>query len=114
MRTVSTPGLENITAALVAQAQATVGLQLDAVFLYGSYARGDYDMDSDIDFMILINCPASMLRIYQDAFDRLSSRLSLQYDITVSITLRDSETYNRFRSVLPFYSNIDREGIQIA
>ena len=31
------------------------GRELKAVILYGSYARGDYKADSDIDIMILLD-----------------------------------------------------------
>ena len=31
------------------------GSSLQSVILYGSYARGDYSQESDIDIMILVN-----------------------------------------------------------
>ncbi len=35
--------------------QKIYGKHLKTVILYGSYARGDYREDSDIDIMILLN-----------------------------------------------------------
>ena len=106
--------LNIITSAVADEARQILGSKLDAVVLYGSYARGDFDDESDIDIMVRIDCPANQLDSYEDSFDMLSSRLSLDNDITVSITLRDKATFNRFMSALPFYSNIEREGIKIA
>ncbi len=106
--------LNMITSAVAAEAKHILGSKLDAVVLYGSYARGDFDDESDIDIMIRIDCPANQLDSYEDSFDMLSSRLSLDNDITVSITLRDKATFNKFMRALPFYSNIEREGIKIA
>ena len=54
------------------------------------------------------------LEQYEPFFCKLSGRLSLQYDLTVSIVLSDTETFARFKTALPFYRNIEREGIKIA
>lgn len=32
------------------------GKRLNKIILYGSYARGDYTDESDIDIMIVLNC----------------------------------------------------------
>lgn len=106
--------LNIITSAVAEKAKQILGSKLDSVVLYGSYARGDFDSESDIDIMIRIDCPANQLDNYEDSFDKLSSRLSLDNDITVSITLRDKATFEKFINALPFYSNIEREGIKIA
>jgi len=45
---------------------------------------------------------------------RLSSDLSLQHDITVSISVKPAEQFERFNTVLPFYQNVVREGIKYA
>ena len=38
-------------------ARESLGDKLDKVILYGSYARGDYDDESDIDIMVLADIP---------------------------------------------------------
>ena len=101
-----------IMRAVTEASNALLGDRLDAVVLYGSYARGDYDEESDVDVMIRIRCPQEELALYEDAFSRLCSRLSLEYDVTVSIVAVSAETYARFRQVLPFYLNTEREGIR--
>lgn len=106
--------LNTITSAVAQEAKDLLGDKLETVILYGSYSRGDYDDESDIDIMVRINCPIESLEEYYHPFNLISSRLSLENDITVSITLRDSETFNRFKNILPFYSNIEKEGVRIA
>ncbi len=106
--------LNIITSSVAQEAKNLLGDKLDAVILYGSYSRGDYDEESDIDIMIRILCPIESLEDYSHDFNLLSSRLSLENDVTVSIILRDSDTFNKFKNALPFYSNIDREGVKIA
>ena len=83
------------------------------IFLYGSYARGDFTEESDVDILILLNCQKEQVMQYRKQISRLSSRMSLKNDIEISLLLRDRETFESGENVLPFYKNIKREGIQI-
>jgi len=59
------------------------GDRLKAVYLYGSYARGDYRPGSDVDVMILLGD----YKNYWDEIRRTSeliSDVSLEYDLLVS------------------------------
>ncbi len=87
---------------------------LHSVILYGSYARGDYDEESDIDIMILVDVPVSELRMFRKQIDKLCGSLLFEYGIVVSITEKDINTYNRYADILPFYQNIKKEGVRIA
>ena len=95
-------------------AKEYLGNKLYAVIVYGSYARADYDEESDIDVFVLIECEAYETEKYEKSFSRIASRLSLENDVTVSVALRDVKTFDQYKSVLPFYKNIEREGIRIA
>ncbi|SOD79762.1 nucleotidyltransferase domain-containing protein [Spirosoma fluviale] len=55
MKTRINPSIEPIVREFKAALQALYGDRLGDVVLYGSYARGDYDDESDIDLMILLN-----------------------------------------------------------
>ena len=81
--------------------------------LYGSYARGDYDSESDIDVMVLVNIPKEELSTYRREVSDLSSDIDLEYNVFLSITLQDTETFNQYKTVLPFYMNVLKEGISI-
>jgi predicted nucleotidyltransferase len=103
--------LEQITSSVVEGAKARYGSKLNRVLLYGSYARGDYDDQSDIDIMILADIePEKADRIDRELV-RLASRLSLDHDVHLSLTLKDSETFDSWSEIVPFYKNVNREGV---
>lgn len=75
---------------------------LKDAYLYGSYARGDFDNESDVDILLTVDLePAA-----------ISSDLSLDHDVTVSITIKSFDHFHRYSSVLPFYKNVLTEGIR--
>lgn len=79
--------------------------------LYGSYARGDNNDESDIDMMVIADVVKESLYMYKKPFVKLSSDFGLEYDVVVTITIKDSETFNKYRDVLPFYQNVKDDGI---
>jgi len=86
------------------------GEQFREAYLYGSYARGDYDPDSDIDILIVL----SDFEKYGAELNRTSALigdLSLEYGPTVSVVftrLREWQT-----DKLPFLLNIHAEGVAV-
>ena len=57
------------------------GEKLDNVILYGSYARGDYDSESDIDVMALIDIEKSELAKYRRKVSEIANNIDLKYDV---------------------------------
>ncbi len=96
------------------QAKLVFGEDLRDVYLYGSYARGDYTEDSDIDFLVTVNASSDEISKLRHLISKASSRLSLQYDITFSVTVKPLEQFNKYSSVLPYYQNVLKEGIKYA
>jgi predicted nucleotidyltransferase len=84
------------------------GDRLKAVYLYGSYARGDYRQGSDVDVMILL----SDYKNYWEELRRstnLASDISLEYDVTVSRLIMKEIQWKE--SDMPVLRNIHREGV---
>ena len=107
--------LQIILSEIAKTAKETFGEQLDSVILYGSYARGDYTPDSDIDMMILVKGIApEKLWLYKKPIIKRESELGLEYDLVISATIKDIETFNQYLDVLPFYQNVMKEGIKVA
>ena len=84
------------------------GDRLKALYLYGSYARGDYVDGSDLDLLVVLQD----YQRYGDEIVRTSELvggLSLEYGITVSrIFMKESQW--RY-SKTPLLRNIQAEGL---
>ena len=107
--------LDKITLSVRNEALRIFADKLDSVILYGSYARGDNDSDSDIDLMLLIDIQAEILGGYRSEIAKITSRLSLETDdcVTISAVLQDLETFEKYKSILPYYQNVISEGIVV-
>ena len=89
------------------------GEQLDRVILYGSYARGDYNEDSDIDVMALVDMDREELAGYRRRVNAFSNQLDLKHDVLLSIKLQDKATFTQWADALPFFKNVLRDGVLI-
>ena len=81
-------------------------------WLYGSYARGDYGEGSDVDIFVLSLLSPAQVRAHTWDFSRIASDLSLDHDVTVSLTVRSVEEFDP--SVIPYYRNILKDGVRSA
>ena len=80
-----------------------------AIILYGSVARNDNTDESDIDIVIIIK--NEMDDATKERFIHWSAELDLRYDRVFSIIDIQEENMEKWRNVLPFYQNIQKEGI---
>lgn len=87
-----------------------LGSKLKKIILYGSYARGDYDEESDIDFLALTEALDNESLFYEDKITNITVDLSLKYEKVISILLKNEDFFNRYIPVLPFYNNVVSEG----
>ena len=85
-----------------------LGSQLEAVYLYGSHARGEATSDSDIDVLIVIRDDFD----YGEMLDRtinLVADLSLEHDVVISRAFISKERFKNEMS--PFLMNVRREAV---
>lgn len=85
--------------------------KLSKVILYGSYARGDYRENSDIDIMVLttltdVEIEREEKKIFDLAFDFM-----MEYGVDISVILKNEKHFNYWLGALPFYDNIEKEGV---
>lgn len=98
----------------VVRAALSIGDKLvDKIYLFGSYARNDYDEESDIDYMIIIDCPNSDVSMYNEKMLEKSDEIGLDNDILVSVLVRDKQSFDKGKEYVPLYKNILREGVTL-
>ena len=93
--------------------RSVFGDSLTAVKLYGSYARGDYDEESDIDVMVIADISPDKREEYRDMLSDFIYDLDLRYGVLISLFIQDKSAYERFRDTYPFFLNVEREGMDL-
>jgi len=106
--------LNEITDKVVEAVSDSLGDKLDRVILYGSYARGDFDGESDVDIMVLANLTTADADKLDMVLTRFANRLGLQYDIVVSLFVKDCATFYKFLPADPFYQNVMKDGVLLS
>ena len=90
-----------------------LGNNLSKIIVYGSYARGDYHKNSDVDVMILSRLSESEIRkIASDIYD-IAYDIELEEGIHISVVIKNEEQFEYWADTLPFYRNVSEEGIEI-
>ncbi len=83
------------------------------IILYGSYARGDYQNDSDIDIVAIVRGDRVDLQNRLKKIWDISSDLELEYGTIVSPTVIPFSEFEKYKDDLPYYKNIQNEGVNI-
>ena len=83
------------------------------IILYGSYARGDFNKSSDIDIMILTDLTDNEIVKYRSKIAHLVYDVECNNDFEISLSplLKNIDRFNYWLEALPFYMNIQKEGV---
>jgi uncharacterized protein len=103
--------LDEITSRVCAAAKEVLGGKLEKVILFGSYARGDYDEESDIDIMIVADIPLEERVAARDKIHDVTGDLGLEYDVVVSLCMDCSSIFHRYKEASGFYINVQKDGV---
>lgn len=79
------------------------------IILYGSAARGTDTEESDVDIALLMVKPLD--RDTEDLLSDFIVDMNLKYDKVFSVIDIDYEHFQKWKHILPFYKNVNQEGI---
>ncbi|RRA98893.1 nucleotidyltransferase domain-containing protein [Larkinella rosea] len=82
--------------------------RLAALYLFGSYARGDAGEHSDVDILVVLNDKAISPFKELDAMGDFVFELELAYEKSIQIVPTTKKQFNKLAS--PLYHTIKREG----
>lgn len=88
-----------------------LGNKLTKIILYGSYARGDYNENSDVDIMVLTTLTDKEIEVIETKIFDLAFDFQMDYGIDISVVVKNEEHFNYWLGALPFYNNIQKEGV---
>lgn len=97
----------------LAEIQKIYGMHLKSVILYGSYARGDYTPESDVDIMILVDLSDDELDQYADKLAEVDFEYNIAHDIWMMPVVRNQDHFNYWVKAYPFYENVHKEGVKL-
>ena len=103
--------LKKLTNEVIEIIQGKYGDMHERIVLYGSYARGDYDEESDVDFMVMVRCHHNETPKYRRELCRLASELSMKYGREVSFLLQDKGSFDYWRKAVVFFQNVEKDGV---
>ena len=105
--------VENAINEFVSKVNNVLGDRVKRIILYGSYARGDFNEGSDIDIMILTDLSDAEIiekreKIWDIAYD---IEFNNNFDIEISPLVKNIDKFNYWLEALPFYMNVQKEGV---
>ena len=89
------------------------GTYLNSVILYGSFARGDFSEDSDIDIMILLDLDDTIIKKYRHELSGMTYDFNMDYNIDIKPIAKSKEHFEQWIDVYPFYKNVKKDGVQL-
>ncbi|MBR1893091.1 MAG: nucleotidyltransferase domain-containing protein [Lachnospiraceae bacterium] len=102
--------IDIISDKIVEAYRTAYGSNIKSILLYGSYARGDYDTQSDIDIVAIVvgervDLQNKLKQVWDEAAD-----VGLDNDVVISPAVIPYDDYEKYKRILPYYINISKEG----
>jgi predicted nucleotidyltransferase len=82
--------------------------------LFGSYARRNADDESDIDLLFLVDTPREEINRKLWDVSCAASDMLLKHGVMVSPLVENRDFYHQYRKAMPFFTNIEKEGVAVS
>ena len=106
--------IEKVLSLFVKQSIEKYKSHIRSIILFGSYARGDFRMDSGIDNMVLVDYPREEIGDHMSDLSEISFNIGFDNDfIEINPIMQNEDFFNKWIRSYPFYNNVINEGVQI-
>ena len=89
------------------------GEHLNKVIVYGSYARGDYKKNSDVDIMILVDLSETEIKKFENRVYDVAFEIEMDTGVDISPVIKNKNQFEYWVDTLPYYKNVREEGVTI-
>ena len=89
------------------------GSHVKQIILYGSYARGDYTDESDIDIMILLDLSDMDIKQYRHELSGETFDFNMDHDLDIKPIAKSQQHFQNWVDAYPFYANVEKEGVKL-
>ena len=103
--------MQSLIEQYIAEIKKIYGTHLCKVILFGSYARGDFRPDSDVDIMILLDMSDMDLKAYSQQLSYMTYDFNLDNDLDIKPIVKSEEHFRKWVVNYPLYANINKEGV---
>ena len=105
--------IKDITSQLASVYRNIYGDDVVKILLYGSYARNEESDQSDVDIVAIVKGNRIDLQKKLKTMWEISADIGYENNIILSPTVVPFDEYEKYRNILPYYMNIEKEGIRI-
>ncbi|HIZ40658.1 MAG TPA: nucleotidyltransferase domain-containing protein [Candidatus Anaerobutyricum stercoris] len=105
--------LDEILKKYVEDVREIYGENLRTIILYGSYARGDFKPDSDIDLMILVDLSDDEIKRKGHVLSDLTFDYNFDNNLEIMPIVKNLDHFNKWIRAYPFYNNVKNEGVEL-
>ena len=106
--------IKDISSLFSAEIHDVLKANFRKMIVYGSYARGNNNENSDIDIMVLTSLPEEQTGMVEDKLYDAAFDFFMRYGVNISVIVKNEEHFNYWLGAVPFYDNVEREGVVIS
>lgn len=105
--------LRELLSKYVEDVRKLYGNALKVVILYGSYARGDFREDSDVDIMILVDLTEDVIAEKGRFLSDITFDYNFENNLTIMPLVKNYNHFHKWLRAYPFYYHVKKEGVEL-